>query len=59
MPYEKLKGLTRGREVTMSILHEFILSLDVDDGTREHLLALTPSNYTGLAGQIVKSRCEA
>jgi len=49
MPYEKLKTLTRGRQVTLADIHQFIDSLDVNDKVKKELKSFTPENYTGLA----------
>jgi adenylosuccinate lyase len=49
LPYEKLKELTRGREVTRQALHEFIATLPIPEPARKDLLALTPATYLGLA----------
>jgi len=54
MPYEALKELTRGRQVTLEALHDFVRGLDVDAETRERLLALTPSGYIGLAVELTE-----
>lgn len=51
-PYEKLKALTRGEAITQETLHTFIATLELDENVRRQLLALTPSNYTGLANQL-------
>jgi adenylosuccinate lyase len=53
-PYEKLKAVTRGRPVSREILHEFINSLDIPAAEKTRLLALLPSGYTGLAGDLAK-----
>jgi adenylosuccinate lyase len=48
-PYEKLKELTRGKEkITQHDIAAFIDTLDVSDGVRNQLKALTPRNYTGI-----------
>ncbi|MBF0623389.1 MAG: adenylosuccinate lyase [Magnetococcales bacterium] len=52
-PYERLKDLTRGQEITREGLHEFIRDLEIPEDARERLLALTPEGYTGLASQLV------
>ncbi len=54
MPYEKLKELTRGKEVTLSDLHRFIDALDVSDKIKKELKSFTPSNYTGLANKLAE-----
>jgi len=51
-PYEKLKALTRGKQITQSLLKHFIESLDLPESAKAQLLALTPSNYIGLAAQL-------
>ncbi len=53
-PYEKLKGLTRGKIVTKELLHEFVQSLEIPDDAKKRLLDLTPATYTGLAGTLAK-----
>ena len=51
-PYEKLKGLTRGRgDISADQLHEFIRTLPLPRQVAEELCALTPSTYTGNAAQ--------
>jgi len=48
-PYEALKGLSRGRSMTMEDLRMFVGGLDVDDSVKAELLALSPEAYLGLA----------
>lgn len=47
-PYEKLKELTRGKEMNANTIREFIDGLDVSDAIKQELYVLTPSNYTGV-----------
>ena len=48
-PYEALKALTRtNQKMTEQTIHEFIQGLDVNDEVKEELMAITPSNYTGI-----------
>jgi adenylosuccinate lyase len=54
MPYEKLKALTRGRAVSMADLAAFIDGLDIRPELKARLRALSPENYTGLAGQFAQ-----
>lgn len=54
MPYEKLKALTRGKQVTLEDIRAFIDGLDVSASVKEELKKLTPSNYMGLAGKLAK-----
>ena len=55
MPYEKLKELTRGKQVTLEDLSKFIDSLEVNDEVKKRLKKMRPENYIGLAKEIVKS----
>ena len=48
-PYEKLKDLTRGQQVTAQRIREFIEALDIPAPAKASLLALTPALYTGNA----------
>ena len=52
MPYEQLKELSRGKEITLSDIHKFINTLDVSDKIKKELLKITPENYTGLASKL-------
>ncbi|MFK7899151.1 MAG: adenylosuccinate lyase [Cyclobacteriaceae bacterium] len=48
-PYEALKELTRtGKKIDKEAIKNFILTLNVDEGVRNELLAITPHNYTGV-----------
>jgi len=51
--YERVKALTRGREVTLESLREAIRDLAVAPPVREELLDLTPAEYVGLASELV------
>ena len=55
-PYEKLKALTRGQQVTRELLQEFIQTLEIPDDAKKRLLEMTPASYTGLAGMLAKTR---
>jgi adenylosuccinate lyase len=52
MPYERLKELTRGKQVTLKDIHTFIDGLDVTDKVKKELKSFTPGNYTGLASRL-------
>lgn len=54
MPYEKLKELTRGRQVTLDDLRKFIDELDVDSKVKKELKKITPENYIGLAAKLAQ-----
>jgi adenylosuccinate lyase len=48
-PYEALKELTRGKDqVNLDDIREFVNQLDVSQEIKQELLAITPSNYTGI-----------
>ena len=48
-PYEALKALTRtNQKMTEETIHAFIQGLDVSDEVKSELMAITPSNYTGI-----------
>ena len=54
--YNKLKELTRGKDISKEDIKQFIKSLEVlSEEDRKTLLDLTPSNYIGLAKEIVKN----
>jgi len=53
-PYEKLKAFTRGKQIDQAMLHDFIKQLDLPTEVKNHLLALTPESYIGLAGDLAK-----
>ncbi len=57
-PYEALKALTRGRELTLALLHRFIEELAVAEAVKAELRALTPEGYIGLAEQLAHVRDE-
>ena len=48
-PYEQLKTLTRGKNITKEDLQTFIHQLDIPQDARDRLLVMTPSNYLGKA----------
>ena len=53
--YEKLKELTRGREISLADLAIFIDSLDIADKLKKRLKQLRPENYIGLASKIARA----
>ncbi|RMF40213.1 MAG: adenylosuccinate lyase [Planctomycetota bacterium] len=54
-PYEKLKELTRGKQVGRELFQEFIQGLEIPAEARQRLLALTPGRYTGNAADQARS----
>ncbi len=53
-PYEQLKELTRGKGISKDALREFITGLAIPQDAKDLLLAMTPSNYIGLAAELAK-----
>ncbi len=53
MPYERLKELTRGKDVTLADIRVFIGGIDVNENIKKELLKITPENYIGLASKLV------
>lgn len=47
-PYEALKELTRGNQITKNSIHTFIDSLNVSADLKMQLKSITPFNYTGV-----------
>jgi adenylosuccinate lyase len=56
--YERVKELTRGRDVTLDQFRELFADLDVPEPVREELAALTPAGYTGAADELVDGLIE-
>jgi len=53
--YERLKDLTRGRQIGRDVLREFqSAGLDIPKGERDRLLALEPKSYVGLAERLAR-----
>lgn len=53
-PYEMLKALTRGTQVTQAAIHAFIEGLDaLNPADKARLQALTPATYIGIADHLV------
>ncbi len=50
-PYEKLKELTRGKQIDQASVHAFVNDLAIPDKARNQLLQLTPATYLGNATQ--------
>ena len=54
-PYEKLKALTRGATIDQQAIRGFVEGLTLPAEAKQRLLALTPSNYIGLASSLARS----
>ena len=52
VPYEKLKELTRGKEVSLDDFARFVDELTVPPEVKKRLKALRPENYLGLAKEV-------
>lgn len=53
-PYEKLKALTQGQDITQKTLHQFIDTLNLPDPIKKQMKKLTPLDYIGNAAQQAK-----
>jgi adenylosuccinate lyase len=54
-PYEKLKELTRGQDMTRDVIRDFVAGLDLPEDAKSSLLELTPAAYTGNAAAQAKA----
>ena len=54
-PYEKLKALTRGQQLSADNLRSFILNLEIPDEAKERLMSLTPATYIGYAPDLARN----
>ena len=50
--YEKLKALTRGKEINKETIAEFVQAINLPDEAKKRLLELSPDAYIGLANQL-------
>lgn len=57
--YERMKELTRDREMTVSELRDFVRGLDLDPELEERLLKLDQASYTGLAALLVEELADS
>lgn len=53
-PYEKLKVLTRGKQVDAVAMREFIDTLELPPAEKARLKEMTPASYLGYASQLVE-----
>jgi len=53
--YEQLKELSRGKAISLEMLRNFIDSLALPENDKMRLKQLTPSQYIGLAAELVNS----
>ena len=52
IPYEQLKALTRGKQVTTQDFQNFIQGLNLEPSVKEELAKLSPASYTGIAEKL-------
>jgi adenylosuccinate lyase len=52
--YEKLKEVTRGKNVRAEDLHALVRALDIPKAEKDRLLALTPATYVGKAAELAR-----
>jgi adenylosuccinate lyase len=52
--YEVLKELTRGSEITLVGIRDFVSGLDINETDQKILSEMTPSNYIGLSKELVE-----
>lgn len=48
-PYEKLKELTRGQDMSAELIREFVAKLKLPEEAKQELLDMTPATYIGNA----------
>jgi len=53
-PYEKLKELTRGKQIDGQVISEFIDTLELPENVKIDLKALRPDNYIGDASALAR-----
>jgi len=53
-PYEKLKALTRGKQIDSKIIEDFINTLEIPAEAKVELRKLTPMNYIGEAIKLAR-----
>lgn len=59
VPYEQLKELTRGKQVTIDDLRNFVNKLSIKPEVKAKLNSLTPATYIGLASQLAAQQAAA
>lgn len=52
--YEILKGMTRGKKISLQEMREFIKDLEINEKDKKILLNLEPNDYVGLAGELTE-----
>ncbi|MDP6513751.1 MAG: adenylosuccinate lyase [SAR202 cluster bacterium] len=52
--YEQLKAFSRGQAIGQQGMRRFINSLDLPQADKDRLADMTPADYTGIAGELVR-----
>lgn len=52
--YDKLKAITRGKGISEEDIRAFIESVELPEADKKRLLALTPSQYVGVAASLLE-----
>ena len=52
--YERVKALTRGRDVTLADFRDLFAELDVDESVKDELRSLSPETYVGVGDELVE-----
>lgn len=52
--YEKLKALTRGKQIERPQIEAFIQALEIPEDAKQHLLEVTPHSYLGYAASLAR-----
>jgi len=56
-PYERVKALARGRDMSRETVRAFVANLELPEEAKRTLLALTPESYTGNAREQAEDVC--
>jgi len=51
-PYEALKAVTRGKNITKDVIIDFIENLNISEDVKKELRKITPQNYIGIQPKI-------
>ena len=56
--YETLKEMTRGKNISLEYIRNFVRKIKIDEKDKERLLNLTPEKYIGLAEKLAKKNIQ-
>ncbi len=54
--YEALRDFTRGQQISLASLHQFIAGLSIDEPTKKQLRSLCPEGYLGRACELAEEK---